>query len=183
MVLIVTLIVDAIPRCLQVMRRAANADVRHPRAGQGAERSLMKPSAWMTFSLALMGSAASASDLASLVDLPVAGSVLVPASKYADAVSRAARTGSPVDIALNITGTFEGSRQLIVQTNEGAESPAASRVIVIRDGLLDDAVRTLRWDISLARTMAGPWEITEVRTAWRCWRGGKAVGLTAQPCP
>jgi hypothetical protein len=60
-----------------------------------------------------------------LIDLPVAGSVLVPASKYSDAVSRATRTGSPVVIALNITGTFEGLRQLIVQTNEGAESPAA----------------------------------------------------------
>jgi hypothetical protein len=181
--LIVRLIGDAIPRCLHVMRRATRAGVRHPRAGHGAGRSLMKPSAWMTLSLALMASAASASDLASLVDLPVTGSVLVPASKYSDAVSRAARTGSPVDIALNITGTFEGSRQLIVQTNEGAESPAASRVTVIRDGLLDDAVRTERWDITLARTAAGSWEIRGVTKAWRCWRGAMTASFAVLPCP
>ena len=132
--------------------------------------------------LALMVAAVSASEPASLVDLPVAGSALVPASKYADASSRAERRGSPVDIAQSVAGPFEGARQVIVQTNEGAEAPSASHLIVIRDGLLDDAVRTLRWDISLARTAAGTWAITEVRTAWRCWRGGKAVGLTAKPC-
>ncbi len=143
----------------------------------------MKPSTWMMFSLALMAPAASASELAALIDLPVIGTALVPASQYREATARAASAGSPVDIALSIAGAFEGRRQLIVLTNESAESPSASRVIVIRDGLLDDAVRTLRWDISLARTAAGPWEVTEVRTAWRCWRGVKAVGLTAKPCP
>jgi hypothetical protein len=56
-------------------------------------------------------------------------------------------------------------------------------VTVIRDGLLDDAVRTERWDIALARTAAGPWEITEVTKAWRCWRGATTAGFAAQPCP
>ena len=127
----------------------------------------MKPSAWMTLSLALMAPAVGASDLASLIDLPVAGSVLVAKSPN--------RGASPVDVALGVAGTFEGARQLIVQTNEGAESPSAARVIVIRDGLLDDAVRTERWDIALARTAAGTWEIRQVTKAWRCWRGAKAV--------
>ena len=110
----------------------------------------MKPGAWMALPLALMASAVSASELASLIDLPVEGTALVPASQYRDALSRAARTGSPVDIALGVAGPFEGARQLIVQTNEGVESPSASRVTVIRDGLLDDAVRTERWDIARA---------------------------------
>jgi hypothetical protein len=143
----------------------------------------MKPSAWMTLSLALMAPAVSASELAALIDLPVAGTAMVPASKYHDAASRAARTGSPVDIALSVAGAFEGARQLIVQTNEGAESPSASRVTVIRDGLLDDAVRTERWDIALARTAAGTWDVRQVTKAWRCWRGGKTAGFAAQPCP
>jgi len=143
----------------------------------------MKPSAWMTLSLALMATAVSASELASLIDLPVAGTALVPASKYRDASSRAARTGSPVDIALGLTGAFEGARQLIVQTNEGAESPSASRVTVIRDGLLDDAVRSERWDITLSRNAAGTWEVRQVTKAWRCWRGTETAGFTAQPCP
>jgi hypothetical protein len=142
----------------------------------------MNPTAWMMLSLALMASAVSASDLASLIDLPVAGTALVPASAYRDASSRAAHTGSPIDIALRVTGAFEGARQLIVQANEGAESPSASRVTVIRDGLLDDATRTERWDIALARTAAGTWEIREVTKAWRCWRGAKTAGFAAQPC-
>lgn len=143
----------------------------------------MKPGALMALSLALMASAVSASELASLIDLPVAGTALVPASQYRDALSRAARTGSPVEIAIGVAGPFEGARQLIVQTNEGAESPSASRVTVIRDGLLDDAVRTERWDIALVRTATGTWEIRQVSKSWRCWRGAPTAGFAAQPCP
>ena len=135
----------------------------------------MKPGAWITLSLVLMAPAFGASDLASLIGLPVTGSVLVATSPN--------RGASPLDVALSVAGSFEGARQLIVQTNEGAESPSASRVIVIRDGLLDDAVRTERWDIALTRTAAGTWEISKVTKAWRCWRGAKTVGFAAQPCP
>ncbi|HYN60848.1 MAG TPA: hypothetical protein VET87_15025 [Rubrivivax sp.] len=161
----------------------AGTDAAAPGVGHDAEKPSMKPCAWTTLSLALMGSAVSSSELASLIDLPVASAALVPASQYREASSRAARTGSPVDIALGVAGSFEGSRQLIVQTNEGAESPSASRVTVIRDGLLDDAVRTERWDIHLTRTAAGPWEIRQVSKSWRCWRGAKPAGFEAQPCP
>jgi len=143
----------------------------------------MKPGALMALSLALMASAVSASELASLIDLPVAGTALVPASQYRDALSRTARTGSPAEIAIGVAGPFEGARQLIVQTNEGAESPSASRVTVIRDGLLDDAVRTERWDIALVRTATGTWEIRQVSKSWRCWRGAPTAGFAAQPCP
>ncbi len=102
--------------------------------------------------LALMAPVVSAaSELASLLDLPVAGTVLVAAAQYHQTPSR---SGSPVDIALGIAGPFEGARQLIAQANEGAESPSASRVTVIRDGLLDDALRAERWDIHLGRTAA-----------------------------
>jgi len=129
----------------------------------------------MTLSLAFTAPAVSASELTSLIDLPVAGSVLVATSQP--------RGASPVDVALGVAGAFEGARQLIVQTNEGAESPSASRVTVIRDGLLDDAVRTERWDIAVVRTAAGPWEAREVRKSWRCWRGAHTSGFAAQPCP
>jgi hypothetical protein len=143
----------------------------------------MKAAAWMTLSLALMAPAVGATELASLIDLPVAGSVIVPPSQYRGALSRATHSDSPVDIALRVAGAFEGARQLIVQTNEGSESPSAARVTVIRDGLLDDAVRTQRWDIDLARTAAGRWEIQQVGKSWRCWRGATTPGFSAQPCP
>lgn len=152
-------------------------------AGDGLENTLKKPIGWTMLSLAFMTPAVSASELASLLDLPVIGTTLVPAAQYRDALPRAAGTGSPVDVALGVTGPFEGARQLIAQVNEGTEAPSASRVIVIRDGLLDDAVRTERWDIAIVRTAAGTWEVSEVRKAWRCWRGASMAGFAAQPCP
>jgi hypothetical protein len=143
----------------------------------------MKPNTWIMLALACVTSAVSASEIAALIDLPVAGTALVPASQYRDALSRASRTGSPVDLALGLTGAFEGARQLIVQANKGSGAPSASRVTVIRDGLLDDAVRAERWDITLARTAAGTWDITEVTKAWRCWRGAETAGFAARACP
>jgi hypothetical protein len=56
-------------------------------------------------------------------------------------------------------------------------------VTVIRDGLLDDAVRSERWEVSLARTAAGTWEIGQVTRAWRCWRDVTTAGFAAKPCP
>jgi hypothetical protein len=143
----------------------------------------MKTMACTALSLVLTAPAVWASELASLIDMPVAGSVLVPPSQYRGISARAARKGSPVDIALGVAGAFEGARQLIVQTNEGAESPSASRVTVIRDGLLDDAVRSERWDIVLGRTGAGPWKISQVTKSWRCGRGAAIAEFAAQPCP
>lgn len=144
---------------------------------------MLRTSALTMLALALTPTVVAASELASLIDLPVTGTALVPASQYHEAASRAARAGSPVDIALSVAGSFEGVRQLVAQTNEGAESPSASRVTVIRDGLLDDAVRTERWDIAFARTAAGGWEISEVRRSWRCRRGANTATLAAQLCP
>jgi hypothetical protein len=143
----------------------------------------MKANAWLLLTLACIAPAAGASELASLIDLPVTGSLLVAPSQVRDASSRAARRGSPVEIALAVAGPFEGKQQLIVQTNAGAESPAASRVTVIRDGLLDDAVRTERWDIDLEHTAAGAWQIRQVGKSWRCWRGASNAGFTTQACP
>lgn len=138
---------------------------------------------WTMLALGLVASAVSASESASLIDLPVTGTAQVPTSQYIDATSHAARGASPLDITLGVVGLFEGNRQVIVQTNERAESPAASRVTVIRDGLLDDAVRTERWDVALGRTAAGTWEIREVTRSWRCRRGSNTAGFWAQPCP
>jgi hypothetical protein len=143
----------------------------------------MKANAWLLLTLASIALPVGASELASLIDLPVTGSVAVPPAQLRDASARAASKGSPVDIALAVAGAFEGKQQLIVQTNAGAEAPSAARVTVVRDGLLDDAVRNERWDIDLARAAAGAWQIRKVGKSWRCWRGTPTAGFTAQPCP
>ena len=131
--------------------------------------------------VALAASAAAAGP--SLVDLPVVSTKVVSPGEYVEAAALAARGSAPVDIALKIVGTFAGSTQHIVQVNEGSETPSASRVTVIRDGLLDDSVRGERWDIRLERTASGVWRIAEVKRAWRCWRGAQRDGFAATLCP
>jgi hypothetical protein len=59
----------------------------------------------------------------------------------------------------------------------------SSRVTVIRDGLLDDAVRTESWDVVLAPTGSGTWKVRPVSKSWRCWRGATTPGFTTQTCP
>jgi hypothetical protein len=105
------------------------------------------------------------------------------AAEYRKAAALAARKGSPLDITLAIVGPFEGATQHIIQVNEGSEAPTASRVTVLRDGLLDDSVRGERWEIALARTAAGAWAIKEVSRAWRCWRGAQTDRFASTRCP
>jgi len=84
---------------------------------------------------------------------------------------------------MKIVGVFEGSTQHIIQVNEGGEAPSASRLTVLRDGLLDDSVRGVRWEISLEKTSAGVWRIMQVKRAWRCWRGGQNDRFATASCP
>ena len=148
-----------------------------------SEPNVFKARAWVALALLLAAAAAGDAEPAALIDLPVADRELIAAAQWRDAEVRAARMGSPVEIALAVAGAFEGRQQLIVQVNEGAEASSAARVTVIRDGLLDDAVRSQRWDIEFTRTAAGAWQVRQVRKAWRCWRGSVSAGFGAQPCP
>jgi hypothetical protein len=116
-------------------------------------------------------------------DVPVASSASVAPAGYAAATALAARGGAPVEIALAVAGPFDGRAQRITQINQGAEAPSASRVTVVRDGLLDDSVRGLRWDVALERTQAGTWRIAEVKRAVRCRRGADTERFLAGPCP
>jgi hypothetical protein len=117
-----------------------------------------------------------------LAQVPVADMKAVPSAEFAKAAAVAERGGTPVEIALAIAGPFEGSTQHIIQVNEGAEAPSASRVTVLRDGLLDDSVRGDRWDIVLEKTPAGAWKIKEVKRAWRCRRGDPVERFATTPC-
>jgi hypothetical protein len=119
----------------------------------------------------------------SLARLAVAGTKTLAPEVYRDASAAAARGALPLEIALAIAGRFEGSVQHVIQVNEGSEAPSASRVTVLRDGLLDDSIRSERWEIALARTVAGTWRITEVKQAWRCRRGARPDRFDAVRCP
>lgn len=133
---------------------------------------------------ALLAPAAGAADShPSLAELPVAEMKLVAPADYAAASVFAAGGSAPVEIALKIAGEFEGSTQQIIQVNEGGEAPTATRITVVRDGLMDDSVRGERLDIALQRTATGVWRIAEVKRAWRCWRGESLDRFATRPCP
>jgi hypothetical protein len=139
---------------------------------------------WILIAAAALAPNAGAADAgASLQALPVADMKLVAPAQYRDASVVAARGGAPIEIALKIVGEFEGRMQEVVQANEGAESPSAARVTVLRDGLLDDSVRGDRWDVDLERAQAGAWRIKSVKRAWRCRRGGQFDRFGTGLCP
>jgi hypothetical protein len=132
----------------------------------------------------LFASAVGAADTRpAIAQLPVANMKLVAPMEYRSAADLAARGGIPLDIALKIAGAFEGSAQYIVQVNDGSEAPSASRITVVGDGLLDDAIRSERWEIALERTPAGLWRINEVKRAWRCRRGEPLDRFATVSCP
>ncbi|MBA1158475.1 hypothetical protein [Microvirga mediterraneensis] len=119
----------------------------------------------------------------SLPDMPVAAMESVGPDAYGRASALAEGGGSPLDIALAIVGPFDGATQHVVQMNEGGEAPSSARILVLRDGLLDDSVRGERWDIVLGRGGAGAWSIRDVKRSWRCWRGADTDRFSAQRCP
>ena len=127
--------------------------------------------------------AACADQPASALDAPVASETLIAPAKYQGAAASAAAGATALDIALQIAGEFEGAAQQVTQLNEGSEAPSATRVTVVRDGLLDDSIRARRWEILLERADGGAWTIREVKEAWLCWRGESRDRFAAEPCP
>lgn len=145
---------------------------------------MVRRTRWVFFSVALIAATGWAADRrVSLADVKVTGMQRVAEAQYADASSLASRGGTPLDIALAVAGPFEGATQHIIQVNEGAEAPTASRVTLLRDGLLDDSVRGERWEIALERSAEGAWRIKEVKRAWRCRRGAQTGSFVATRCP
>lgn len=127
--------------------------------------------------------AAAASSPPSLADFPVMGMTLVDSAEYKAASDLAAHGGAPLEIVMKIVGAFDGVEEHIIQLNEGGEAPSASHITVLRDGLLDDSVRSERWDIALEKRRGHVWHIKEVRRSWRCWRGENTDKFMSKLCP
>lgn len=118
-----------------------------------------------------------------LAMLPVADMQAVAPSQYGAASGLAADGAGPLEIALAVAGPFEGSTQHVIVLNEGGESAVSAHVTVLRDGLLDDAVRGERWDVTVRRIGSGKWRVEEVRRAWRCYRGAHTDRFAGARCP
>ena len=139
---------------------------------------------WVILSAALLASTVGAADPPPPpAELPVLEMKPVDPAEYNAASALAARGSAALEIMLTIVGEFEGSTQHIIQVNEGSEAPSATRITVVRDGLMDDSVRGERWDITLERTTASVWRIREVRRVWRCWRGEQLDRFATVSCP
>lgn len=78
----------------------------------------------------------------------------------------------------NENGLFEYQKLDIKQSGHGEEIRQVD-ITVLLDGLLDDAVKSQRYQLRLE--YAGTqWQIVSARQDWTCRRGGK--GWTQRPC-
>lgn len=148
-----------------------------PACGVGVVAGFLVAAAWPA------PPAAAAESSRDLLRIPVAGTAPVAVEAYGEASTVARRGGTPLEIALAVAGPFEGRAQILHQANERAEAPAACRVTVLRDGLLDDSIRGERWDLALRKASDGTWRIDAVRRSWMCRRGQPKERFVATKCP
>lgn len=78
------------------------------------------------------------------------------------------------------TGGVDAARQSFAATVRGEGS--AATVTLLRDGLLDDSVRSLRFDAELRRLGSGAWELVSATWSQRCRAGRGHADFTAEPC-
>ncbi|WP_028451815.1 hypothetical protein [Chitinilyticum aquatile] len=75
-------------------------------------------------------------------------------------------------------GLFDYQKLDIRQTGKG-EDIRQVEMVVQMDGLLDDSVKTQRYQLRLD-FVGAQWQIVSARQDWTCRRGGK--GWTQRPC-
>jgi hypothetical protein len=74
----------------------------------------------------------------------------------------------------------DAARQSFEATVRGEGSAATATLV--RDGLLDDSVRTLRYDAELRRLGSGAWELVSATWSQRCRAGRGHQDFTPEPC-
>lgn len=91
---------------------------------------------------------------------------------------------SPLLLALHLIGGDEDTRSLVIEEvknrGEGADE---TKVVCIRDGLLDDSIRGDWWEFDLRRLANGTWRVSGSRSAIRCRRGANTEAYQGKPCP
>jgi hypothetical protein len=77
-------------------------------------------------------------------------------------------------------GGADAARQSFAATVRGEGSAATATLL--RDGLLDDSVRVLRYDAELRRLGSGAWELVSATWSQRCHQGRGHQGFSTEPC-
>ena len=121
-------------------------------------------------------------DQAALLVVPVRASVSQDVGAQGDARALAEEGGDPLSIALAVVGPFEGRTQEIRVDLDRTESPTRASVTIVRDGLLDDALRSERWDIMIERTAAFRWGLHGIARSWRCRRDAQHDDFDTLAC-
>ena len=68
------------------------------------------------------------------------------------------------------------------QAASGPEGEGPTKVSILLDGLLDDSVRSRRYDLTLSRRADGTWRIDAASWAQRCQQGRGHQGFTPAKC-
>jgi heat shock protein HslJ len=116
---------------------------------------------------------------------PVASSQALDPTRFvpiidASAASRAAWVRDPLQVALLFVATESTERSTVVRhdTRDGATT-----VRLWFDGLRDDSVRALWFEVDLERGADGAWRIVAARQAYHCARGDVTDELVGGLCP
>jgi hypothetical protein len=91
---------------------------------------------------------------------------------------------SPLLVTLHLIGADDDARELVLEEiknrGEGADS---TKVVCIRDGLLDDSVRGDWHEFDLKRLPDGTWRVSTAKAAYRCRRSSDTDVYEERPCP
>jgi hypothetical protein len=98
--------------------------------------------------------------------------------------TRPAFATSALRTAVEFANAGEGDSALTsVEARQGPEGNSGeATVIVTREGLADDSVRAVRYEILLERTPNGTWRLREARRLQRCQPDRGHQGFSAQLC-
>lgn len=94
--------------------------------------------------------------------------------------------GDPLACALLVVERLAGAGchdTCVRMEKEPGEGCRSARVVVVRDGFLDDSVRGDWTEIHLEKGESGSWRALEIRRAERCRRGSNRQSYAAEPCP
>lgn len=116
---------------------------------------------------------------------PVASSQALDPARFApivdaSAASRAAWVRDPLQVALVFVATESTGRSTVVRQDA---RDGATTVRLWFDGLMDDSVRALWFEVDLERGPDGAWRIVSGRQANQCARGDVTDELVAGLCP
>ena len=122
-----------------------------------------------------------------IMDIPVFNTTSIDLTRFNKDLAAAVKANEawvsdPVSIALWLAEEFEGKEQHIIQVNNVADGPDKARVIILRDGYLDDSIRGERFEINLELSKKGDWMVKDAKKAWRCWEE-RRPGFTSDFCP